>query len=111
MSAFSLACQYQNLIVEQSASASKTLKKRKEVKMKDKQQNLENLDFLTELTLSEQEEINGGAGKDPGFTSPSNPPIVGLPGSLSPITELPPDDDETIYKQPFPRTITAKITI
>lgn len=79
MSAFSLGCDYQRLIVEQSASASKPLKKRKEVKMKNKKKRLEDLDFVTELSMSEQEKINGGAVDVLGpisFTAEPKPPLL-----------------------------------
>ncbi|WP_414544123.1 hypothetical protein [Nostoc sp. CCY0012] len=39
--------------------------------MKDKQNHLKDIDLFTELTLSEQEQINGGIG---GLVTPPPPP-------------------------------------
>ena len=69
--------------------------------MKDKQKSLEDLDFLTELTPSEQEGINGGAdtslkltnegNTDPNTSSPTPfvPIDTGLLEELSPYTWYP----------------------
>ncbi|WP_414586695.1 hypothetical protein [Scytonema sp. PCC 10023] len=76
--------------------------------MKDKQKkSLEDLDFLTELTPSEQEGINGGV--NPTLTSYQEPIIVGGAASLSPTPYVPPEDDDNLYKQPLSLSPTPKI--
>ncbi len=66
--------------------------------MKDKQKSLEDLDFLTELTPSEQEQINGGISND--FTSPRPKPIiVAGTAQMAPATYVPPDEDEQNYPE------------
>jgi hypothetical protein len=71
--------------------------------MKDKQKSLEDLDFLTELTPSEQEEINGGFGD---LTSEGKPIIVGD------STRLPPSEDAfpmwDIHKPENPNNMKAR---
>ncbi|MBD2355410.1 hypothetical protein H6G41_12405 [Tolypothrix sp. FACHB-123] len=73
--------------------------------MKDKQKSLDDLDFLTELSMSEQEQISGGTSND--LTSARKPIIVGGRASLSPTPYVPPEDDE-----PLPQTIdpTSRLT-
>lgn len=78
--------------------------------MKDKQKSLEDLDFLTELTPSEQEEINGGTSND--LTSPRPKPIiVGGGAQRASATYVPPDDEDDLYKQPLNLTPNPIITL
>ncbi|MBE9199447.1 MULTISPECIES: hypothetical protein [unclassified Nodularia (in: cyanobacteria)] len=53
--------------------------------MKDKQKNLKDIDLFTELTLSQQEQINGAIDQ---FTLPPLPPLPN--GSSTPLAPLPP---------------------
>ncbi len=73
--------------------------------MKDKQKSLDDLNFVTELSMSELEGISGGASND--LTSPRKPIIVGGQASLSPTPYVPPEEDE-----PLPQTIdpTSRLT-
>jgi hypothetical protein len=74
--------------------------------MKDKQKSLEELDFFTELTSSELEGINGGAGTSLIFTQGNNPNPTTRPTSPfmphSSADELPPPWD--VGKNPIQNT-------
>lgn len=60
--------------------------------MKDQQNNLKNIDLFTKLTLTQQEQINGGIGQ---FTLPPLPPIPnGSSTPLAPLPPLPPPEPE-----------------
>jgi hypothetical protein len=71
--------------------------------MKDKQKSLKDIDFLTELTSSEQEKINGGAGKSltsPQETDPNTPST----SSFAPATEPPPPPENPWYPDTRPQS-------
>lgn len=63
--------------------------------MKNKQKNLENIDFVTDLTLDEQEKVKGGFQLSLGVERnpiPNGQPVPRIPFSTFPPP--PPEDDE-----------------